>query len=150
MGMLDVEPPARAAWVIDQAWEGYNQEHHALWHLLFARQAQILRNRAAPEFLAGLSGSGIAADGIPHFGRLSDTLERATGWRIVAVPGLVPTDAFFEHLANRRFPATNFIRGRDQLDYLTEPDVFTTSTGMSRCYLTPSLPITCRPVARAS
>ena len=124
MGMLEVEPPARADWLIDQAWEGYSQEHHALWRLLFARQAQILRNRAAPEFLAGLSGLGIAADGIPHFERLSDILERATGWRIVAVPGLVPTDVFFEHLANRRFPATNFIRARDQLDYLEEPDVF--------------------------
>ena len=124
MGMLDVQPPARADWVIDQAWEGYSQEHHAIWRLLFARQAQILRNRAAPEFLAGLSGLGIAADGIPHFERLSDILERATGWRIVAVPGLVPTEVFFEHLANRRFPATNFIRRRDQLDYLEEPDVF--------------------------
>src|SRR6185436_19996024 len=78
----------------------------------------------APEFLAGLDGLGIAADDIPEFERLSDVLERATRWRIVAVPGLVPDDVFFRHLANRRFPATNFIRRWDQLDYLQEPDVF--------------------------
>jgi len=91
---------------------------------LFGRQHDILRDRAAPEFLHGLKGLGIAADGIPDFERLSEVLHAATGWRIVAVPGLVTDDVFFAHLANRRFPATRFIRGRDQLDYLQEPDVF--------------------------
>ncbi len=84
----------------------------------------MLKGRAAPEFLDGLHGLGIAADGIPDYERLGDALEAATGWRIVAVPGLVPDDVFFRHLADRRFPATRFIRRRDQLDYLAEPDVF--------------------------
>jgi phenylalanine-4-hydroxylase len=66
----------------------------------------------------------VAAGGIPDFRRLSDLLDRATGWRIAAVPGLVPDDVFFGFLAQRRFPATCFIRRRDQLDYLEEPDVF--------------------------
>jgi phenylalanine-4-hydroxylase len=110
--------------VIDQGWERYGTEEHAIWRTLFGRQSELLKTRAAPEFLAGLEGLGIAADGIPHFGRLSDVLERATGWRIVAVPGLVPDDVFFRHLAGRRFPATNFIRAWSQLDYLQEPDVF--------------------------
>jgi phenylalanine-4-hydroxylase len=110
--------------VIDQGFERYTDEEHEIWRTLFHRQAEILQDRAAPEFLDGLAGLGIAAEGIPHFERLSDILERATGWRIVAVPGLVPDDVFFRHLANRRFPATNFIRRWDQLDYLQEPDVF--------------------------
>ena len=122
--MSHVPPPERADWVIDQGWENYTAEHHATWRLLFARQAQILRERAAPEFINGLRGLGIAADGIPHFDKLSDVLEKATGWRIVAVPGLVPIEIFFDHLASRCFPATNFIRRRDQLDFLAEPDVF--------------------------
>ena len=116
--------PARADYTIDQEWDAYSAEEHAIWRTLFARQEDILAARAAPEFLTGLGGLGIAADGIPDFERLGDVLERATGWRIVAVPGLVPDDVFFRHLANRRFPATRFIRGRDQLDYLQEPDVF--------------------------
>lgn len=66
----------------------------------------------------------MAAAGIPDFRGLSDALDRATGWRIVAVPGLVPDAVFFAYLAARRFPATCFIRRRDQLDYLQEPDVF--------------------------
>ena len=66
----------------------------------------------------------MSADEIPDFRRLSDLLMQRTGWQIVAVPGLVPDDVFFEHLANRRFPAGQFIRKPDQLDYLEEPDVF--------------------------
>ena len=118
-----VETP-RPDFVIDQGFERYTAEEHEIWRTLFHRQAEILKDRAAPEFLDGLAGLGIAAEGIPQFERLSDILEGATGWRIVAVPGLVPDDVFFRHLANRRFPATNFIRRWDQLDYLQEPDVF--------------------------
>ena len=110
--------------VIEQDWASYSEDEHETWRLLFARQQEILRTRAAPEFLDGLDGLGIAAEGIPDFERLSAVLDGATGWRIVAVPGLVPDEIFFDHLANRRFPATHFIRRRDQLDYLQEPDVF--------------------------
>jgi phenylalanine-4-hydroxylase len=123
MSVEAIETPG-PDYVIDQGFEGYGAEEHAIWRTLFHRQAEILRERAAPEFLAGLDGLGIAAEGIPNFERLSDVLEAATNWRIVAVPGLVPDDVFFRHLANRRFPATNFIRRWDQLDYLQEPDVF--------------------------
>jgi phenylalanine-4-hydroxylase len=107
-----------------QDWAAYSAEEHAIWRLLFGRQQRLLAGRACPEYLAGLAGLGVAADGIPDFRRLSDILDRATGWRIVAVPGLVPDAVFFAHLASRRFPSTAFIRRRDQLDYLEEPDVF--------------------------
>jgi phenylalanine-4-hydroxylase len=109
---------------IEQNWHAYTEEEHAIWRLLFERQQRLLVGRACREYLEGLSGLGVAADGIPDFRRLSDILDRATGWRIVAVPGLVPDDVFFAHLAHRRFPSTCFIRRRGQLDYLQEPDVF--------------------------
>ncbi|MBV8168922.1 MAG: phenylalanine 4-monooxygenase, partial [Alphaproteobacteria bacterium] len=97
---------------------------HAVWRTLFHRQAHELADRAAPEFLAGIAALEVTADGIPDFRRLNDALDRATGWRIVAVPGLVPDAIFFEHLANRRFPSTCFIRKPAQLDYIEAPDVF--------------------------
>ena len=109
---------------IEQNWQAYSEEEHAIWRLLFERQQSLLVGRACREYLEGLSGLGVAADGIPDFRRLSEILDRATGWRIVAVPGLVPDEVFFAHLARRRFPSTCFIRRRDQLDYLEEPDVF--------------------------
>ena len=117
-------PRTAADFTIDQNWPAYSAEEHAIWRLLFERQQRMLAGRACREYLAGLAGLGVAAGGIPEFGRLSDILERATGWRIAAVPGLVPDDVFFACLARRRFPSTCFIRRRDQLDYLSEPDVF--------------------------
>jgi phenylalanine-4-hydroxylase len=109
---------------VEQNWQEYSKEEHAIWRLLFERQQRLLVGRACREYLEGLSGLGVAAEGIPDFRRLSDILDAATGWRVVAVPGLVPDDVFFAHLSRRRFPSTCFIRRRDQLDYLREPDVF--------------------------
>jgi phenylalanine-4-hydroxylase len=114
----------RDDFTIEQDWPSYSAEAHGIWRTLFHRQQAILRERACPEFLAGLAGLEVAADGIPDFNRLNALLGAATGWTIVAVPGLVPDDVFFAHLANRRFPATRFIRRADQLDYLQEPDIF--------------------------
>jgi phenylalanine-4-hydroxylase len=109
---------------LKQEWESYTPEHHAIWRTLFHRQEAILANRACQPFLDGLKDLGVEADGIPDFRRLNDALHRATGWQITAVPGLVADDVFFDHLANRRFPSTCFIRRQDQLDYLQEPDIF--------------------------
>lgn len=116
--------PQRSDYVVDQGWAAYDGRQHAVWRHLFERQSRLLPGRACSQYLDGLSRLGVAADGIPDFARLSDILERATGWRIVAVPGLVPDDVFFHHLAARRFPATNWIRRPEQLDYLQEPDLF--------------------------
>jgi len=123
---LGVELPEepRADCTIEQRWESYTSAEHDRWRALFARQAALLKDRATPEFLAGLTKLGVAAEGIPDFRRLNDVLERTTNWRIVAVPGLVPDEVFFEHLANRRFVATCFIRAPEQMDYIAEPDVF--------------------------
>lgn len=110
--------------VIAQDWDDYTDQDHAVWRALFERQSALLPRRACQDYLDGLADLGVAADGIPDFERLSGILEPATGWRIVAVPGLVPDDIFFRHLAARRFPATNWIRRPEQMDYLQEPDVF--------------------------
>lgn len=117
-------PPAGAAadWTIPQNWGHYTPEDHALWDRLFARQMQLLPGRAHPAFLQGLDILGDG--GVPDFERLSDRLEKLTGWRVVAVPGLVPDAVFHHHLANRRFVAGNFLRRPDQIEYLQEPDVF--------------------------
>lgn len=95
-----------------------------MWDHLFARQAAMLPGRVVPEFLAGLDILRMTRPGIPDFGELSDRLMQATGWQVVAVPGLVPDHVFFDHLANRRFVAGRFIRTPEQIDYLEEPDVF--------------------------
>jgi phenylalanine-4-hydroxylase len=115
---------AAADWTIAQNWEQFSVEEHAVWDTLFARQVAMLPGRASSAFLRGIDMLRLSKPGIPDFAELSERLAAATGWSVVAVPGLVPDDVFFDHLANRRFPAGNFIRRADQLDYLQEPDVF--------------------------
>ncbi|MEY5097717.1 MAG: hypothetical protein RJA36_436 [Pseudomonadota bacterium] len=120
----DSAHPGRADWTIPQHWERYTAQEHATWKTLFERQARLLPGRACEEFIQGLRDLPLDAERIPDFRRLNEVLERRTGWQVVAVPGLVPDDVFFEHLANRRFPSGNFIRKPHELDYLEEPDIF--------------------------
>jgi phenylalanine-4-hydroxylase len=95
-----------------------------LWDQLFSRQSRMLAQRAAPAFLDGLHVLNLSKPGIPDFDELSARLNELTGWSVVAVPGLVPDKVFFEHLADRRFVASRFLRRADQIDYLQEPDIF--------------------------
>ncbi len=111
-------------WTIDQKWDQFTDEEHETWDKLFARQAKMLPGRACSAFLKGIDVLRLEKPGIPDFRDLNAILMDRTGWQVVAVPGLVPDDVFFDHLANRRFVSGNFIRRRDQLDYLQEPDVF--------------------------
>lgn len=108
---------------IDQGWDAYTSADHAMWRTLYDRQSALLPRYAAPEFLEGLTRLDVR-DGIPDFRRASEVLDKATGWTLVAVPGLIPEREFFEHLAARRFPVTNWIRKPEEMDYLVEPDVF--------------------------
>jgi phenylalanine-4-hydroxylase len=121
-----LSPPPGVApdWTVPQDWSHYTAEDHATWDTLFARQATLLPGRASNAWLRGLDVLKLSKPGIPDFEELSDRLMQLTGWQVVAVPGLVPDDVFFDHMANRRFVAGNFIRRPDQLDYLQEPDVF--------------------------
>ncbi len=124
-GHLPAPPEgARADWTVPQHWDRYTADEHATWVTLYERQAAVLPGRACDAFLKGLDALDLHGTGIPDFETLSERLRALTGWSVVAVPGLVPDDVFFDHLANRRFPAGAFIRRPDQLDYLEEPDVF--------------------------
>lgn len=117
-------PGADADWTIPQNWSSFSANEHRLWDKLFARQSEMLPGRAAGAFLNGLDVLKLSKPGIPDFAELNERLGAITGWQVVAVPGLVPDSVFFDHLANRRFPAGNFIRSEGQLDYLEQPDVF--------------------------
>ncbi|TKD53169.1 phenylalanine 4-monooxygenase [Sphingomonas baiyangensis] len=123
--VLDAPPEGAAAdWTIPQGWDAYTPEEHRVWDTLYERQIRLLPGRASKAYLKGLDALRLSESGIPNFEELSERLMKLTGWQVVAVPGLVPDDVFFDHMANRRFVSGNFIRRPDQLDYLQEPDVF--------------------------
>ena len=116
--------PVYTTGVVEQPWASYSADEHGVWDTLFQRQRDLLPGRACQEFLDGIAKFGMGEGGIPRFDQLNQTLRQATGWEVVAVEGLLPEEVFFDHLAHRRFPVTWWIRKPDQLDYLSEPDLF--------------------------
>ena len=115
---------AASDYTVSQEWDSYSAEDHAVWHALYARQIGLLEQYAAPEVIAGTHTLNASPDTIPHIDATNEVLGRLTGWSIVVVPGLIPEQHFFSHLAAKRFPVTRWIRRRDELDYLAEPDIF--------------------------
>jgi phenylalanine-4-hydroxylase len=113
-----------ADYSIDQDWQSYPPEEHDRWNRLFRRSQAVLQNRACDEYLTAIATLKLSESGIPNLEKLSDCLQDITGWRVVPVTDLVPDEIFFNHLANKRFPAGAFIRPEQQLDYLEEPDIF--------------------------
>ena len=111
-------------YVVPQCWEAFTAEDHAVWDLLFARQVELLGTRVVSEFLDGIDLLRLSHPGVPELAELNAILEPRTGWRTVAVPGLVPDEIFFAMLSERVFPVGNFIRAHEQLDYLEAPDCF--------------------------
>jgi phenylalanine-4-hydroxylase len=116
--------PVYTTAVVDQPWDSYTDTDHEVWATLFKRQRELLPGRASTEFLQTQDAMGMGEHGIPKFSELNTQLKAKTGWEIIAVEGLLPELTFFDHLANRRFPVTWWIRKPEQLDYLSEPDLF--------------------------
>ena len=116
--------PVYTTAVVEQPWESYSAEDHRTWATLFERQMALLQGRACDEFFEGLNALNMSADAIPKFSEINQILKAATGWTLIGVEGLLPELTFFEHLAARRFPVTWWIRRPDQIDYISEPDLF--------------------------
>jgi len=110
--------------IVEQPWSGYDADDHAVWAALFERQERLLAGRASEVFMRNQRAMGMSPTQIPKFDDLNRALRGTTGWEIIGVEGLLPELDFFEHLANRRFPVTWWIRRREQMDYLAEPDLF--------------------------
>jgi phenylalanine-4-hydroxylase len=116
--------PVYATGIVEQPWDDYTAADHDVWRRLYERQRTLLVGRAADEFLAAQDAMGMTPDRIPKFSDMDSALRDATGWTLVGVEGLLPELDFFDHLANRRFPVTWWIRRPDQVDYIEEPDLF--------------------------
>jgi len=116
--------PIYATGVVEQPWSSYSDADHETWATLFARQRDLLQGRASTAFLQAQDAMGMSPLQIPKFEDLNRVMRAANGWEIIGVEGLLPELVFFDHLANRRFPVTWWIRKPDQLDYLSEPDLF--------------------------
>ena len=122
-----------------QHWENYSDEQHALWDKLYKRQMELLPGRAVDEYIDYIGAMKFDKGGLPKFEEVNEILGAATGWKIIAVPGLIPGDVFFGHLANRVFPVTYWLRKPEQADYLPEPDLFHDLFGHVPMLMNPSV-----------
>jgi phenylalanine-4-hydroxylase len=102
----------------------YTDDEHRIWHELYARQVKAIKGKACDEFMAGLDLLNLPKDRVPQLDEVSKILKRETGWEVAYVPALIPFSQFFALLADRKFPAATFVRTREELDYLQEPDIF--------------------------
>ncbi|MCW0461196.1 Phenylalanine-4-hydroxylase [Xanthomonas sacchari] len=116
--------PVYTTAVVTQPWDSYSVDDHATWGTLYTRQRELLVGRACAEFLQAQDAMGMSSQAIPRFDELNAVLQATTGWTLVGVEGLLPELDFFDHLANRRFPVTWWIRRPEQIDYIAEPDLF--------------------------
>ncbi|MEM9895719.1 MAG: phenylalanine 4-monooxygenase [Bacteroidota bacterium] len=107
-----------------QIYENYNAEDFEVWQILFDRQMQQYPTHASQAFIDGIDLAGFRDGRIPDFNTTNSILKETTGWQLAVVPGIVPDFTFFELMANRRFPATTWLRKKSELDYLEEPDMF--------------------------
>ena len=114
---------ANADYTCTQRWGDYSEEQHALYARLHKRQSAQLAGLACDEFMDAVRHLG-SAERIPRFDDVNDKLFPTTRWQLVAVPGLIPEEAFFALLAKRRFPVTEWLRKPEEFDYVVEPDVF--------------------------
>ncbi len=114
---------ANADYTCTQNYASYTAADHDTYRRLYERQAALLPGLACDEFIAALPSLGVK-DRIPRFEEINERLQKATGWEIVGVPGLIPEVPFFTLLANRKFPVTDWIRTPDEFDYIVEPDIF--------------------------
>ncbi|GAO79162.1 phenylalanine 4-monooxygenase [Sphingopyxis sp. C-1] len=123
--IFDAPPEGVAAdWTMPQNWRGFTAGQHETWRTLFDQQSAALDGYACRSFLEGLEILRELKPGVPDFAELNALLKPASGWEVVAVPGWIPNEPFFEHLANKRFPAANFVRPPEQIAYSEEPDMF--------------------------
>ncbi len=113
----------RSDFTVEQDYAAYSAEHHEVWTILAARQSLLAQKFAHQSYVSGLKTLDLV-DRIPRFETVSQTLFELSGWQLVPVPGLIPAEPFFAHLAQKRFPVTNWLRSMDELDYVVEPDLF--------------------------
>ena len=112
------------AYIIQQDYQAYTPEQHAIWAELVGRALPELEQHAAREYLEGFEIIGLRRDRLPDLAAVSARLKPRTGWSSTPVSGFLPAPAFFEMLATRRFPTTTWLRSRNSMEYTPEPDIF--------------------------
>jgi len=109
-----------------QIYENYTSADLEVWNILFTRQIKNLQDKSCAAYLNALSKMDevLNPNELPNFEKINKWFKNQTGWQIQCVPGLIPVQDFFVLLAQKKFPSSTWLRSKDKLDYLEEPDMF--------------------------
>ena len=66
-------------YVVPQCWDAFEEEEHAVWDLLFARQVELLGTRVVTPFLDGIDLLRLSHPGVPATNELTPSSSRAPG-----------------------------------------------------------------------
>lgn len=102
----------------------YSDDDDAVWGELYRRQIAFLQGRVVPAYLLGVDKLGLTDRAVPQVADIDARLGALTGAGVTGVPAIIPPSEFFDLLSQRRFPVATFLRRREDMDYIEEPDLF--------------------------
>lgn len=102
----------------------YSNEDFEVWETLVNRQLPALHKAASTDYLRCLELLDFQNRKIPSFKEIRKTLLPLTAWQLHGVEEIVEIEPFLCLMTERKFPATTWIRAKEQMDYLEEPDMF--------------------------
>lgn len=114
--------------VIDQPYNSYTAQDHAVWRYVMRQNVRYLSKVAHGSYLDGLKRTGISIDSIPHMYGMNRILKEI-GWAAVAVDGFIPPAAFMEFQAYNVLVIAADIRPIDQIEYTPAPDIIHEAAG---------------------
>lgn len=114
--------------IIEQPYNDYTAQDHAVWRYVMRQNIQYLKNVAHESYLNGLEKTGISIEEIPHMYGMNRILKEI-GWAAVAVDGFIPPSAFMEFQAYNVLVIAADIRPLNQIGYTPAPDIIHEAAG---------------------
>jgi phenylalanine-4-hydroxylase len=101
----------------------YNAEETRIWREVSPKLDELHLRYACRIYLNAKRELAITRDEIPQLRHLSDRVQRETNMHLVAAEGALPYRTFYECIAQRGFPVTQFIRHGSHPEFTPEPDM---------------------------
>jgi len=115
-------------YIVDQNYDNYTAEDHAVWRYMMRISFHYLSNHAHPSYIDGLKKTGIGFDEVPNIDTMNQILKEI-GWGAVCVDGFIPPNAFMEFQAFHVLVIAADIRNIKHIDYTPAPDIFHEAAG---------------------
>jgi phenylalanine-4-hydroxylase len=101
----------------------YTPEETRIWREVSPKLDELHVQYAGQLYLSAKRELNITREEIPQLRLLSERLERETNMHLVPAEGALPYRTFYQYIAERGFPVTQFIRHGSHPEFTPEPDM---------------------------